>query len=182
MLRDGSLSFGFMVKTLRFVEYGSAVVRSGAFVEHAQTLTRGNMDIKDTDKPHVTFHPPKISQKSGIVHMVDDKGKVDEWELDWFPVKTPQPLLYVYTGNITMLEKTAEPKGRRQIVMVPSNLQCLRMELILYPRSPQLVHYPKAVANIRGVCPNYIISCYFDKHSLVKPALYVASDSWVSKS
>lgn len=143
MLKDGSLSFGFMSKTLRFIEYGSAVVRSGAFTEHAQILTRGNMDIKDADTPHVTFHSPRIGQKSGIAHMVDDKGKVDEWELDWFPVKTPQPLLYAYTGDITMLEKTVEPKERRQIVMVPANLQCLRMELILYPSSPKLVHYPE---------------------------------------
>ena len=117
---------------------------------------------------------------------VHGKGKVDEWELDWFPVKTPRSLLYTYTGDITMLEKTAQPKGRCQIVMVPSNLQCLRMELILYPnldpQSPKVVHYPNAVANIHGICPNYIVSCYFDKHSLVEPALYIATDSWVSKS
>lgn len=182
MEKDASLLFGFMSKTLRFIEYGSAVVRSGAFTEHAQTLTRGNMDIKDADTPHVTFHPPRIEQKSGIAHMVDGKGKVDEWELYWFPVKKPQSLLYAYTGDITMLEKTVQPKGRCQIVMVPSDLQCLRMELILYPRSTKLVHYPSAVANIHGVCPNYIVSCYFDKHNLVAPALYIATDSWVSKS
>ena len=186
MEKDGSLLFGFSSKTLRFIEYGNSVVRSGIFTEHTQTLTRGNMDIKDAKTPHVTFHPPRIEQKSGIAHMVDDKGKVDEWELDWFPVKRPQSLLYAYTGNITVLDKTFQPKGRHLIATVPPNLQCLRMELILYPnldpQSPKVIHYPNAVANIHGVCPNYIVSCYFDKHSLVAPALYIATDSEVSKS
>ncbi len=182
MEKDGSLLFGFMSKTLRFIEYGSAIARSGAFIEHTQILTRGNMDIKDTNTPHVTFHPPRIEQKSGIAHMVDGKGRVDEWELDWFPVKTPQPLLYAYTGDITILDKTAQPKGRYQIITVPSNLRCLRMELILYPKSSRLIHYPSAVANIHGICPDYIISCYFVSHSLIEPALYIATDSWVPKS
>ena len=186
MLKDGSLSFGFMSKTLRFTEYGSCVVRSGAFTDHTQTLTRGNMDIKNANTPHVTFHPPRIDKKSGIAHMVDDKGKVDEWELDWFPVKKPQSLLYAYTGNITALDKTFQPKGRYLIATLPPNSQCLRMELILYPNPdpqfPKVVHYPSAVANIHGGCPNYIVSCYFYDNNLVKPALYVASDLWVSKT
>ena len=182
MEKDASLLFGFTSKTLRCIEYGSCVVRSGAFTDHTQTLTRGNIDIKKANTPHVTFHPPKIDQKSGIAHMVDAKGKVDEWELDWFPVKKSQPLLFAYTGNVTTLDKTFQPKGRHLIACLPPNLQCLRMELILYPnldpQLPKVVHYPNALANIHGVCPNYIVSCYFYQNNLVDPALYIATDSY----
>ena len=180
---DGSLSFGSLSKTLKFAEYGTAVVRSGYFTDHTQTLTRGNVDIKDADRPHVTFHPPSINQASGIVHMRDSNGKViDEWELDWFPVKKAQLLLCAYTGDITMLPKEVKPKGRYKVARLSSSLQCLRMELILYPLSATLVHDPSAVANIHGGCPNYIVSCYFYNNNLVEPALYVASDSLVSKN
>jgi len=185
MEKDGSLLFGFSSKTLRFIEYGSSVVRSDIFTEHTQTLTRGNMDIKDAKTPHVTFHPPRIEQKSGIAHMVSDKGKVDEWELDWFPVKKAQLLLCAYTGDIAMLPKEIEPKGRHEVARLPSNVQCLRMELVLHPKSEKslkVLHSLGAVANIHGVCPKYVVSCHFYNNNLVEPALYMASDSWVSKN
>ena len=176
MLKGGSLSFGFMSKTLRFVEYGSAVVRSGAFTGLAQTLTRGNIGIKDARTPHVTLHPPRIAQNCGVAHMLDDKGKVDEWDLDWFPVKKPVSILYAYSGDITILEKSAKPKGNRQIVGVPSDVECLLMTLVLNPRSSQVIHYPNIIANVHGFCPDFIVSCYFEKIGLVAPAVFVATE------
>jgi hypothetical protein len=159
-------------------------VRSGYFTEHAQTLTRGSVNIKDVNAPHVTFHSPTIQQKRGIVHFVGSNGKVDEWELDWFPVKRAQALLYTYTGDIAMLEKTPKPKGRYEIAVIPPNVQCLRMELIIHPRSASLaqVHDQNAIANISGYCPNYIVSCWFYENPLAEPCLYMATDSYLSKS
>jgi hypothetical protein len=182
-LQDGSFSLGFLSKIFKFTEYGSAIARSGYFTEHVETLTTSSIDIKDADSPHVTFHPPRIGQNRGVVHMVAKNGTVDEFELDWFPVKKAQAMLYAFTGDITALDK-AETMPRYQIVSVPSNLQCLRMELIVYPRSPKypkpakIIHIPSAVGNIHGGCPNYIVSCYFYGNDLVEPALYLASDSY----
>jgi len=181
LLKDGSFSFGFQSKTLRFAEHGSAVLRSGIFTGHTPILNTGSLDIKDVVYPHITFHSPKIDQKCGIVHIVGSNGKGTEWELDWFPIKSAQTLLYAYTGDISNLEKATKLKERHEIASLPSNLQCLRMELTLYPRLVTLVeiHDPSAVANIHGFCPNYIVSCRFYKHSLVEPAYYIATDSWL---
>jgi hypothetical protein len=185
LLQDGSFSLGFLSRVFKFTEYGSAIARSGYFADHTNILTSGNVDIKDADSPHVTFYPPKIGQNRGVVHMVAKNGKVDEFELDWFPVKKAQALLYAFTGDIVALDKAVKTKTQYQIVLIPSNLQCLRMELIVYPRSPKypkpatLIHVPNAIGNIHGGGPNYIVSCYFYGNDLVEPALYLASDSYI---
>lgn len=184
LLQDGSFSVGFLSRVFKFTEYGSAIARSGNFAEHVKILTSGNVDIRDADSPHVTFHPPKIGQNRGVVHMVTKNGKVDEWELDWYPVKRTHGLVYAFTGDIAALDKAMKKRTQYQIISVSSNLQCLRMELIVYPRSPRypkpatFIHFPKAVGNVHGVCPEYIVSCYFYGNDLVEPALYLASDSY----
>ena len=180
LLKNGSLSFGFTSKTQKLVEYGTSVVRSGFFGEHARILTRGTVDIKDAKTPHVTFHPPRIEQKSGVAHVIASNGRVDEWELDWFPVKKPQLLLAAYTGDIAMLD-IAKPQGQYEVVDVPPNLHCLRMEMVLYPlptKSAIRVDDPNAVANIIGRCPNYIVSCPFYENPLGLLGFYVATDRY----
>jgi len=184
LIKDGSFSLGFQSKTLRFTEWGSVVVRSGYFTEHTQTLASGNVNIKNILAPHVTFHSPAIQQKRGIVHFVGSNGKVDEWELDWFPVKKAQALLYAYTGDISMLEKATKLAGRHEIAIIPPDVQCLRMELIIHPLSAtaEQVEDRNAITNILGFCPNYIVSCWFYKNPLAEPCLCIASDSYSSKS
>ena len=108
--------------------------------------------------------------------MVDDKGKVDEWDLDWFPVNKSLSMLYAYSGDINVLEKTAKPRGNHQIVRVPSDVRCVLMSLVVYPRSSQVIHYPNMIANVHGFCPAYIVSCYFEKIRLVTPAVFVATN------
>ena len=182
MERDASLLFGFTSKTIKFIEYGSSTVRSGYFTDHTQVITRGKMRIREANTPHITFHPPKIYQKSGIAHMVDEGGKVDEWELDWFPVKKAQSLLFAYTGGIDALDTVLKPKGRHQVVDVPHNSQYLRMEMTLYPnlnpQAPKIVHRSNAVANIHGLCVNYIVGCHFYPNAPTDPAVYVATDQY----
>ncbi len=181
-LENGSFSIGFLSKVFKFTEYGTAILRHGYFIDHAKTLTTGTVDIKDADSPHVTFHTPKIRQNSGIVHMVAANGEVDEMELKWFPVKKADKLLYAYTGDIAKLDKDSKKKARYQIVNVPSDVQCLRMELMIYPRLPQypkppkIMHAPGAIANIHGGCPDYMLSCYFYKNEVVEPQFYFASE------
>ena len=183
-LKDGSFSFGFQSKTLRFTEWGTAVVHSGFFTEHTQTLTSGNVDIKEVTAPHVTFHPPTVQQKSGIVHYVGTNGKVDEWELDWFPLRKAQALLYAYTGSIAMLERIVKLTERHEIVEVPSNVRCVRMELVIHPLSSNArqIEDTSAITNILGFCPNYIVSCWFYENPLAEPCLYVATDFRLAKS
>lgn len=182
---DGSLSFGLLSKTLKFTEWGSAVVRSGAFTNHVQTLTKGTADIRYAESPHVTFHPPPIGQNYGVAHMLDAKNRiVDEWELDWFPVRTPQLVLCAYSGNISVLPTESNLKGRYEIAKLPSQVQCLRMELIVVPKSERstvLLHSQNAVANIHGVCPKYVVSCHFYNNPLVDPALYIVTDTYVKR-
>jgi hypothetical protein len=182
-LQNGSFSLGFLSKIFKFTEYGSAIARSGHFTEHTKILTCGNIDVTDAESPHITIHPPKVGQKTGIVHMTAKNGIVDEFQLDWFPVNKIQPLMYIFTGDIAALDKTTKRIPRYQIVLVPSNLRCLRMELIIYPRSPKypkpatIIHVPKAIGNIHGGCPYYMVSCYFYGNDLTAPAFYLASDS-----
>jgi hypothetical protein len=178
-----SFSLGFLSEVFKFTEYGSAIVRSGHFTEHTKIITSGNINIINAKNPHVTFHPPKIGQNKGIVHMTAINGKVDEFQLDWFPVKKAQPVLYTFTGDIATLDKATKTMPQYQIVSVPSSLQCLRMELIIYPQSAKypkqaiFTHFPEAIGNIHGSCPDYIVSCYFYGNNLVEPALYLATDS-----
>jgi hypothetical protein len=180
MEKNGSLLFGFSSKNMRFTEYGSCVVRSGFFTNHSQTKTKGNLSIKKADKPHITFHPPTIVQKVGITHMVDGKGKVDEWNLDWFPVKRPQALLFAYSGDISKLDEVTKLKGNRQVIRVTKNVNCLRMELILHPipKSNVIIGRPDTLTNILGFCPNYIVCCEFDPVNIVDPAVYIATDEY----
>ena len=178
MEKDASLLFGFSSKNMRFTEYGSSVVRSGYFTDHSQIIPKGNLDIRKTSKPHITFHPPTTSRKIGIAHMVEGRnGKVDEWNLDWFPVNKPQALLFAYTGDIDRLDETEKLKGNHQIVSVHDNVNCLRMELILHPipKSTVAIGSPNTI-NILGFCPNYIVCCHFHSVNMVDPADYIATD------
>jgi hypothetical protein len=183
-LKDGSLSFGFQPRELQKIrEWGSAVTKSGEFVEHTPVLRRGNVELKDIKESHLTFHPPRIRQKSGIVHAVANKNKiVDEFELDWFPVTRAQTPLYVYSGDISKLERIAALKGRHEIVEVPNNVHCLRMKLTLYPMPQRRLRLddPNAFANIFGFCPNYIVTCRFYPDTEVEAGYYIASNYFTS--
>lgn len=184
LLIDGSFSFGFESKTLRFTEYGSAVVRSGTFAEHVQILSGGNVIKQGTITPHVTFHSPRINQYKGIVNFTSSNGRIDRWGLDWFPVKYPQLLLCAYSGDISKLEKAIKLKERHEIASLPSNIQCVRMELIILPipKLPVQIHDINALANIHGFCPNYILNCRFYENTLVEPCLYMATDTYIPKN
>jgi hypothetical protein len=181
-LEDGSFSVGFLSKIFKLTEIGSATLRNGYFSKHIQTLTRGNIKIKDAISPHITFHQPKIEQTIGIVHMIAENGIVDEIELDWFPVKKADTLLYAYTGDIEKLDRDTKKKQRYRVVDVSPNIRCLRMELMIYPRTPKypqpakIIHNPNAIANIHGACPDYMLSCFFYKNDVVEPQLYFAAE------
>lgn len=177
MEKDASLLFGFSSKTMRLTEYGSCVARSGYFTDHSQILTKGNLEIKKSNKPHITFHPPRISQKFGIAHMVDESGKADEWDLDWFPVRKPQALLFAYTGDIARLDEISKLKGKHQTIRVSNSVNCLRMELVLHPIPKSTVAIGGAnTINILGFCPNYMVCCQFESVNIVDPAVYIATD------
>jgi hypothetical protein len=184
--KDASLSFGFISKTLKLDQYGSVVLRSGVFVDHAKVLTRGSMDIKDTGSVHVTFHPPRVSQKSGVAQLsAGDRRRVDRWEFDWFPVRKEELLLVAYTGSITMLETTSKLEGRHEVIKVPPISNCLRMELVLFPiptKSLIRIDDPNAVANIIGGCPHYFVRCAFYKNTLEELGFYVPSDCYRNSS
>jgi len=177
-LKDGSFSLGFNSKIMNFTEYGTAVLRNGRFTEYEQTLTSGKLNIKDAKNPHITFHPPNISQKKGIVHIIASNGMVDELEVDWFPVTKPEVILYVYTGEIGKLDIDTKKRSSHEIVDVPADVTCLRMELLIYPRNPKypkpadLMHDKYALANITGGSPDYILSCLFYKNEVVEPQMY----------
>lgn len=181
MLKDNSFSFGFSSRIFKFIEFGSAIVRSGYFTDESPILTKGDIQIKDAYRPHVSFHPPKLDHKSGIVHLTDgSKRIVSEWELDWFPVRKPDSPLFAYTGNLNALDRVTHPTGRYEEVYIPSGHQYLRMELVLYPNvnppAPTIIHRPSAVGNVHGLCPSYIIGCYFYPNPPSQPAVFIAQN------
>lgn len=183
LLEDHSFSLGFQSKNLKFTEYGSAILAKKRFSNHMNTLTNGNIDIKNAISPHISFHPPKIDQKKGIVHMVAKNGVVDEFELDWYPVNKFDRLLYAYTGDIARLDKDIKKRYRYQDIFISPTNQCLRMELAVYPRippypkPPKILVMPNAIGDFHGFSPEYIISCYFYKNEIVKPAIYFAAET-----
>ena len=116
-LDDGSFSLGFMSKQVKFTEYGSAIQRGLQFEKHAQVVRRGNVSINESEAPpHYTFHPPRITQKSGVVHMVDPTGKIDEWEFDWFPVRKVDHILTVHSGRLDLLGTVVRPRKNFSII------------------------------------------------------------------
>ena len=181
MLKDNSFSFGFSSKVFKLIEFGSSIVRSGHFTDEIPILTKADINIKTSQRLHVSFHPPRLDQKSGIVHLIDNNKKiVSEWELDWFPVRKPDSLLFAYTGNLNALDAVTKPTGRYEEVYIPSVYQFLRMELSLYPnrnpQTPKWIDRPSAISNIHGLCSNYIISCYFYPNPPSQPAVFIAQN------
>ena len=179
-LKDKSFAFGLSSTSIPWDEFGTAVYRSGTFTNHVETLTKGNVDIRRASTPHVTFHPPRINHKSGIAHFIARNGRVDEWELDWFPVTKAQVLLYVKSGLDGVLEPVGAPKKKRLVVDVPGSVGFILMQLGVYPRSTPLtgLHEPKALGNVHGYSPEYIVSCQFYEHGPTPPIIYMASDTW----
>ena len=121
-LEDGAFSTGLISKKIRFTEYGYAIQRKSGFEDHVQILNRGGISIEEARAPHYTFHPPKIEQSAGVVHFVDFNGKVDEWELDWFPVRETQHILTLYSGRIAQLGSVKNPKRNHSIIRVPPRI------------------------------------------------------------
>lgn len=109
-LEDGSFSIGLLTKVIKITEFGSAIQQQGFFDNHVQTLRQGKSNIDDIADPHYTFHPPKINQNRGLVHIVGVNGKVDEWELDWFPVTKMINILKLYSGTIDLLGTVKKTK------------------------------------------------------------------------
>lgn len=175
MWQDGSLSCGFMPKMQR-TEYGTTITHDGNFTNHQKAITKGNVDIKKASFLHVSFHPPRLSQKTGVAHIKDRAGYVDKWDVDWFPVKRPTHLFTVDTGNITILEKAVIFKKPYEVVVVPSNIKYLRMNLFIYPRTAVRFHDPNSITKLIGICPNFIVCCYFYQRELCIPAFYVAGE------
>ncbi|MGD9143888.1 MAG: hypothetical protein PVG61_08585, partial [Dehalococcoidia bacterium] len=96
--------------------------------------------------------------------------------------KKTEMLLCAYTGEIEKLDKDKKKKSRYRIIDVPPDVQCLRMEMVVYPRLPKypkpakVRHVPGIIGNIHGECPDYVLSCYFYNNEVVVPQLYYASE------
>jgi hypothetical protein len=175
-LDDGSFSLGFMSKQVKLTEYGSAIQRGAEFTQHAQVVRRGNIPIDETETPHYTFHPPRISQRSGIVHMVDATGKIDEWEFDWFPVRKVDHILTVYSGQLTLLGTVVRPRKNFSIIAVPPSAQGLRMDMFICPVRTHIGLDSLAIDNVIGGCKHYNLVCSFYKDSSTRFSIYVATE------
>lgn len=175
-LDDGSFSLGFMSKQVKLTEYGSAIQRRSKFTQHAQVVRRGNVTIDETEAPHYTFHPPRVSQRSGMVHMVDATGKIDEWEFDWFPVRKADHILTVYSGQLGLLGTVARPRKNFSIIAVPPGAQGLRMNMFICPVGTHIGLDSLAIDNIIGGCKHYNLVCNFYTDSSAQFSIYVATE------
>lgn len=175
-LDDGSFSLGLMSKQVKLTEYGSAIQQGAEFTQHAQVLKRGNVTIDESKAPHFTFHPSRISQRSGMVHMVDETGKIDEWEFDWFPVRKPDHIFTVYSGQLGLLGTIVRPRKNFSIIAVPPGARGIRMETFISPASPHIEYDSLAIDNVFGGCKYYNLICNFYKDSSAQFSIYVASD------
>ena len=183
LLKNGSFSFGLSSKSRPITELGAAVHSSGGFRDHSSVITSGNVNIADAVYPHYTFHPPRINQSSGIVHLRGTNGVVDRWDIDWYPVNIAQTLLFAYTGDMGQLDIATKRKGRTEIVRVPLDVSCLRMELSIWPRDSewQYIHDETAVTNVIGYSPKYVLNCRFYENNLEPLMVYVATDCFTER-
>lgn len=177
-LEDRSFSFGMSSKAVNFTEYGSAVQRKGTFVDHHAILTSGNISIKEAQSPHVTFHPPKIGQEQGVVHMTAANGRVDEWDMDWFPVRNPQHVLSSFSDDIEQLGSTGRPKKNYSVVTVPPGVRSVRMDMYVCPKPGNITLDPKAFDNVIGGCPEYVLCCSFYQAPPQGAGIYIATDQF----
>ncbi len=174
-LEDSSFSLGFMSKKIVLTEYGSAIQRRLRFEEHTKIIKRGTIPINETKMPHYTFHPPRISQKCGIVHMVDQRGKVDEWEFNWYPVTTAFHIATVYSGDLEMLGAVKSPKKNFSLVAVPLASFGMRMDVFMCPVGSHVELDPLATDNVVGGCKHYNLICSFYSDNSPQFSMYVAT-------
>ncbi len=177
-LLNGSFSFGIRAN-INWLEFGSTIHRKGEFVDKEETVTTGNADITELNRPHVTFHPPRLNQEAGIAHFVDSNGKfVDEWSINWFPVGKPQVLIIVDSGISGILPVETKIKKGGETGVLPIDLEHLRMHLAIFPRNTTInaVHDPSALVNIRGHSSEYILSARVYKNTPCKMGVYMATD------
>ena len=177
-LEDRSFSLGVSSSAFNFTEYGSAVQRKGEFHDHVSILTSGNVSIKEAQSPHITFHPPRIGQKEGLVHMKAANGRVDDWSMDWFPARNPQLVVSLVSGDIEQLGSTGRPKKNYSVVTVPPGVRRIRMDMYICPNPPNIVLDPQAFDNVIGGCPAYVLCCSFYHASRQRGALYIATDQF----
>lgn len=175
-LEDASFSLGFMSKQLRLTEYGSAIQRKLQFQEHTEVIKRGTVPISKTEMPHYTFHPPRISQRSGIVHMVDQCGNVDEWEFNWFPVTMVDHIATVYSGSLAALGTIKSPKKNYSLVEVPHTSLGMRMDVFICPVGSHVELDSLAKDNVIGGCKHYNLICSFYSDNSPQFAIYVATE------
>ena len=175
-LDDGSFSIGLMSKQVKLTEYGSAIQRGLQFEQHAQVVRRGNVSINESETPHYTFHPPKITQKRGIVHMIDPNGKIDEWEFDWFPVRKVDHILTMHSGRLDLLGTVVRPKKNFSIIAVPPGAEGLRMDMFICPVGAHIALDSLAIDNVIGGCKHYNLVCSFYTDSSTQFSIYVATE------
>ena len=151
------------------------------FVEHKQTITSGAITIKNAKAPHVTFHPPKILQQSGIINFTTANGKVDSWSLAWFPVEKKQLLACITVKDFLEISNAGKPKKQHKVIPMQSDLRSFRMNIEINPRNTQLaqLHDSKALSdtNIHGYSPKYILSLRFYRDNSQITSIYMASDT-----
>ena len=174
-LEDKSFSLGMSSSATTFTEYGSAIWRKQTFEEHIPILTSGNVPIKEAHSLHVTFHPPRITQKQGVVHMTAANGRVDEWNMDWFPVGNPKLIVTLLSGDIEQLGSAGRTKRNYSVVTVAPGIRRVRMDMYICPNPPNITLDPKAFDNVLGWSPAYVLCCSFYQDSRQQAALYVAS-------
>lgn len=175
-LEDASFSLGVLSQRLKLTEYGSAIQRGFQFKEHAGILRRGDTHISEAKSPHYSFHPPRILQTAGVVHMVDQRKKIDEWELNWFPVRTVDHILTIYSGDIEHLGTVRRPKKNYSLVVVPGTSLGMRMDLFICPARVRVELDPLAKDNIIGGCKHYNLICSFYSDDTPQFAMYVTTE------
>lgn len=181
-LEDASFSLGFMSKQIKLTEYGSAIQRGLQFREHTEVIKRGAIPINETKMPHFTFHPPRVSQTSSIVHMVDQCGKVDEFEFNWFPVKMVDHIATIYSGDIAMLGTVKGTKRNYSLVAVPPSSLGMRIDVFICPVGAHVELDPLAKDNVIGCCKHYNLICSFYSDNSPQFAIYVATETREQKT
>jgi len=176
-LEDGSFSVGIMSNNVKFIEYGSAIQNNLKFKNHLKTITRGDIKVEKAKAPHYSFHPPKIHQSSGVVHLIDsNKKRVDEWKLDWFPVKGTNHILTLYSGRFACLGTVSKTKLNHSIIPLSSNIESIRMDMFLTPIGSNVAFDPSAINTVYGGCRYYNIICSFYEDQEDALCFYIANE------
>lgn len=176
-VRDGGFSVGMDRHSRPICEIGSAIRQEGCFDQHTPHMQKAEIIASQIRDAHITFHPPRIMHKNGIAQIRAGQQTLARWPLGWYPVRTALPVLYLYSGSISTLQRVERPQRNGFFLPFAQNVKNIEMRVVTLPN-------PLQVATLRlhphwdvvGRAPKYHLLCRARPTKVAESGVYVITD------